>query len=75
MNGIPRYFPGEEKAITQVIKHAKQHGFGNLIHELKLAWSKMLQTDLDEVTADMASGLICVYCKRDTRTGKKVKIK
>lgn len=72
--GVPTYLYGEREAIEQVIRLAEMYGYGNLISELKTAWSEHLQSDgMDKECADMAGGHICVWCKVDSRTGKKVK--
>lgn len=75
---MPEYLPSEREDIDTVIAAARNFGYGNLISRLKDAWSKHLQkvdkTDkTDKVTADMAAGHICVWCKVDMHTGKKVK--
>jgi len=66
-------FPGEEEAIQTICNLADTYGYGNLIHELKKAWSKRLQHkhNLKAKTADEAAGIICVWCNTDTRTGRK----
>ena len=40
---IPRFFPGEQDAIARVLKAGEEFGYGNMIQQLSLAWSKMLQ--------------------------------
>lgn len=35
--------PGEKEAIIQVLKIARQYGYGNLIAHLKRAWAVMLK--------------------------------
>lgn len=69
-------FPGELAAIKIVVELADTFGYGNLIHHLKCAWSQKLRADPDSphsaLTADMASGLVCVWCRTDTRTGEEV---
>lgn len=65
--------PGERAAIEVVIQMGEQFGYGNMIHRLSDAWSKKLQeSGLPRLTADLASGHICVWCNIDKRTGKKV---
>jgi hypothetical protein len=68
-------FPGEVKAISTVCRLGAEYGYGNLIHHLRNAWSAMLQRKygFDAEAADMGAGHICVWCRTDSRTGKKVK--
>jgi hypothetical protein len=72
---IPQYFKGEKEAVDIVIRLGEQWGYGNLISHIKRAWSQMLQDKwgIDKYGADMAAGIICVWCKTDSRTGKKVR--
>ncbi len=67
-------FPGEEDAIRKVCELGEKYGYGNLIHRLKIAWSKELQVKgIDPLGADIAAGLICVWCHVDSRDGKRKK--
>ena len=69
-----RFFPGEQEAIKKVCELGKTYGYGNLIHRLRNAWSRDLQNQgMDKYGADLAAGHICVWCKTDSRTGKKRK--
>ena len=72
---IPRYFPGEQEAIREVLAHGHAYGFGNMIARLRDEWSRTLQTKegFPVHSADMAAGHICVWCNVDSRTGKKAK--
>jgi len=67
-------FPGEREAIDLVTVAGAKYGYGNLIDHLQRAWSKLIQEKegLSKQTADMAAGIICVYCRTDSRTGKKL---
>jgi len=70
-----RLFPGEEAAIARVKQAGKDYGYGNMIHHLRRAWSESLQSrGISKEGADSAAGFICVWCKIDSRTGKKVKL-
>jgi hypothetical protein len=73
----PRYLPGEEAAIHEVLAHGHTYGFGNLLSHLKAEWSRMMQEryGFDRDTADRAGRFICAWCDVDERTGKKVKPK
>lgn len=68
-------FPGEAKAIATVCKLGEQYGYGNLIYHLREAWSLMLQRKYGffPEDGDLAAGHVCVWCRTDSRTGKKVK--
>lgn len=71
-----KYLPGEQDGINTVISIAEMYGYGNLINRLKEAWSAKLKKSIPgmcDTAADTASGLICVWCYTNTRTGKKVK--
>jgi len=69
-------FAGEEEDLSRAVEIAERWGYGNLIDKLQTAWSKKLQSDPrwphPEHLADMEAGHICVWCKVDRRTGKKV---
>jgi hypothetical protein len=69
---FPRYLPGEQLALAQVEELGAKFGYGNLISHLQDAWSRRLQEDVGEQSADMATGRICLWCFVDKRTGKKV---
>lgn len=59
------FFPGEEAAIQRVLACGAQYGYGNMITHLKKAWSEKLQAQgIDKFGADMAAGIICVYCHK-----------
>lgn len=71
---IPKYFRGEKDDIDTVIRLGAKWGYGNLISHLQKAWSDKLTLDgIDKYGADMAAGIICVWCKVDHRTGKKAR--
>jgi hypothetical protein len=68
-------FPGEKEAIETVKRLGEEYGYGNLIYHLSEAWSQKLQAQgMSRQGADFAARHICVWCKTDSRTGKKVKI-
>lgn len=66
---------GREIAVLREL--GERIGYGRCIQILEQAWSAKMQSDPvwphDSVTADTASGIICVWCRTDSRTGKKVK--
>ena len=67
------FFPGEEAAIQRVVACGAEYGYGNTISHLKRAWSDHLQAQgINKQGADMAAGIICVWCHTDSRNGKKV---
>lgn len=74
-----RFAPGEREAIETVCRYGHLYGFGNLISHLQAEWSSYLQSNeaigppLPPHSADMATGIICVWCNTDKRTGKKAK--
>ncbi len=72
-----RYFPGEREAIETVKALGAQYGYGNMISQLKQAWSDHMvnEYNFDREAADRAGALICVWCDTDERTGRKFKRK
>lgn len=70
-------FEGEEADLSRTVEVAEKWGYGNVIDWLKTAWSKKMQIDPrwphPRQIADEAAGHICVWCKTDSRTGKKVR--
>ncbi len=51
-------------------------GYGRCVQVIQQAWAEKLrqtQPDLSQNSADLAAGIICVWCDTDKRTGKVVK--
>lgn len=53
---------------------AEQIGYGRVIQIAQYAWlAKLMADGSSEASALEASGLVCVWCNTDSRTGKKFK--
>lgn len=66
------HFPGEQKAIAAVVRAGAEHGYGNMIHHLKLAWERhLLEGGVGAKGAAYGSTLACPWCGVDSRTGRK----
>ena len=71
---MSEYLPGEREDMEHVIALAERWGYGRVIQIVQNAWSKKeREAGSSRELADIVSGLICVWCKTDRRTGKQAK--
>lgn len=67
-----KWLPGEKRDVERVITLADKWGYGNLISRLQEAWSdkQVSEESMPRHIADRSSGIVCVWCGTDSRTGQ-----
>lgn len=73
---VPESFLDEQAEIDQLEVLAEKIGYGRVLQVVKHLWyekEKQGNPQMDDATAARGSGLVCVWCDTDTRTGRPYK--
>ena len=62
-------FPGETKAIEEVLKAGSEYGYGNMIAHLKTAWAKRLMSQGVSKEAALDATNVSAYPIEDSKCG------